>query len=140
MSSLNKIMLIGRLGKDPILNYTSAGQAVCKFSIATDDSWKDKQGEKHEKTTWHNIVFWGKTGENAKKYLSKGSLVYVEGKIDNRSYEDKETGQKKYVTEVIGGVIQFLDTKKEQGVQPSSQDSVAADTISEHAAPEDLPF
>ena len=112
MASLNRVLLIGRLGKEPALNYTPNGQPVCKFSIATDDGWKDKQGQKHEKVTWHNIVFWGKAGENAKKYLSKGSLVYVEGKIDNRSYEDKETGQKKYVTEIIGSTIQFLETKK----------------------------
>ena len=140
MASLNRVLLIGRLGKEPALNYTPNGQPVCKFSIATDDGWKDKQGQKHEKVTWHNIVFWGKAGENAKKYLSKGSLVYVEGKIDTRSYDDKETGQKKYVTEIIGSTIQFLETAKKDPMdqrapeENMNQDTVAADTINDAAA------
>jgi single-strand DNA-binding protein len=141
MASLNKCLLIGRLGKEPALNYTPNGQPVCKFSIATDDGWKDKDGKKHEKVTWHNIVIWGKLGETAKKYLKKGSLCYIEGKIDTRSYDDKETGQKKYVTEIIGSTIQFLDAlpKKDPMDQRApeenfNQDTVAADTINDHAA------
>ncbi len=141
MASLNKCILIGRLGKEPALNYTPNGQAVCKFSIATDDSWKDKQGQKHEKVTWHNIVFWGKAGENAKKYLSKGSLVYVEGKIDNRSYDDKETGQKKYITEIIGSVIQFLETSKKDPMdQRPPEENMNQENQPTAGINDDMPF
>jgi single stranded DNA-binding protein (ssb) len=152
MASVNLAILIGRLGKPPALNYTPNGNAVCKFSIATVDGWKDSQGEKHEKVTWHNIVFWGKAGEAASKYLSKGSLVYVEGKIDNRSYDDKD-GNKKYVTEIIGSVLQFLDTKKaadpmdQRPAQESfNQAPITADEMPEErnhtlgAINDDLPF
>jgi single-strand DNA-binding protein len=141
MASLNKCILIGRLGKEPAFNYTPNGQPVCKFSIATDDSWKDKQGQKHEKVTWHNIVFWGKVGENAKKYLSKGSLVYVEGKIDTRSYDDKETGQKKYITEIIGSTIQFLETSKKDPMdQRAPEENMNQENQPTAGINDDMPF
>lgn len=111
MRSLNKAMIIGRLGKDPDLKYLQSGQAVAKFSVATDDSWTDKaSGEKKSSTEWHNIVAWGKLAEICGEHLHKGSLVYVEGKIQTRSYED-QNGTKRYITEISISDLQMLDSK-----------------------------
>lgn len=109
--SLNKVMLIGRLGQDPELKYTPSGSAVCNFSIATSESWTDKAGQKQEKTEWHRIVVWGKLAELCNQYLGKGRQAFVEGKLQTRSWEDKE-GQKKYTTEVMANTVQFLDSKQ----------------------------
>lgn len=111
MSGLNKVMLIGRLGGDPELRYTPDGTAVAKFSIATSDEWKDKNtGEKKERTEWHRVVAWRKLGEICGEYLAKGKQVYVEGRIQTRSWEDKD-GNKRYTTEIVASDIQFLGTK-----------------------------
>ena len=108
MASVNKVILIGNLGKDPDLRFTPGGQAVCTFSIATTEKWRDKQSnELKESTNWHNIVLWGKQAETAKQYLSKGSPVYIEGRIQTRSYDDKD-GNKKWITEIVGQRLQFL--------------------------------
>lgn len=106
MASRNLVILIGRTGKDAELQYTPSGKAVTKFSLATSETWTTN-GEKQEKTTWHNIVIWGKPAENAAKYLTKGKQVYIEGKIDNRSYEDKD-GNKRYISEVIASNFTML--------------------------------
>jgi len=99
--SVNKVILLGRLGKDPELKYTPAGQAVTKFSLATSERWKDKgSGEFQERTEWHNIVCWAKLAETASQYLTKGSSVYVEGRLQTRSWDDKE-GKRHYMTEVV---------------------------------------
>ena len=99
-SSVNKVILVGRLGKDPDVKYTGSGKAVANFSIATDESYKNKDGEKVKKTEWHNLVVWGPSVENfVQKYLHKGDLVYVEGKLQTRSWDDKD-GNKKYTTEI----------------------------------------
>lgn len=123
MKSINKAILIGNLGKDVELSYTTSGKAVCKFSLATSESWKDASGNKQEKTTWHNCVAWGKLAEICGQYLGKGSKVYVEGKIDNRSYEDKN-GVKKYISEVVLSDLVMLDnrsnTKDEDEPEPES--------------------
>jgi single-strand DNA-binding protein len=108
MSSLNKAMLIGRLGRDPELRYTQSGQAVCNFSMATDDSFTDKSGQKQDKTEWHNIVAWGKQAELCANYLSKGRLVYVEGSIQTRKWQDKD-GHDRWTTEIKAMRVQFLD-------------------------------
>jgi len=100
MSSLNKVMLLGRLGKDPEIKHTEGGKTICKFSIATDETWKGSDGEKQSKTTWHNIVVWGKLAEICGQYLSKGKLVFLEGKIQVREWEDKE-GAKRVTTEIL---------------------------------------
>ncbi len=105
--SINKVIIVGRLGKDPELKYTPSGAAVCNFTVATSESWADKSGQKQEKTEWHRIVVWGKLGELCNQYLSKGRQVFVEGKIQTRSWED-QSGQKKYLTEVNGTNVQFL--------------------------------
>ena len=108
MAGLNKVMLIGNLGKDPEVRYTQGGQAVANFNIATNESWTDKAGAKQERTEWHRIVVWGKAAELCGEYLSKGRQVYIEGKLQTREWTNKE-GQKQYSTEVVanpvGGVV-----------------------------------
>lgn len=99
MSGVNKVILVGRLGADPEVRYTAGGTAVAKFRIATSENWKDKDGNKQEKTEWHSVVAFGKLGEICGEYLSKGKQVYVEGRLQTRSWEDKE-GNKRYTTEV----------------------------------------
>ena len=107
--SVNKVILVGRLGKDPEVKSTPSGTTVTKFSIATDEKFTDKSGEKQERTEWHNIVAWAKLGEICGQYLRKGKLVYIEGSLRTDSWEDKETKQKKYRTEVIAQTMQMLD-------------------------------
>ena len=107
MASVNKVILIGNLGADPELRYTPSGAAVANFNIATTEKWKDKDGQTQERTEWHRIILWSRQAEIAKEYLRKGSPVYIEGRIQNRSYDDKD-GIKRYVTEIIGQRMQFL--------------------------------
>ena len=114
MGSLNKALIIGRLGKDPEVRYTQGGQAVASFSVATDSKWTTKSGEKQEKTEWHRIKAWGKLAELAGEYLAKGRQVYIEGRIETSEYTDKE-GVKKYSTEIVANEIQFLDSGKGEG-------------------------
>ena len=109
--SVNKVILIGRLGKDPEIKSIPSGQSVAKFTIATDERFTDRNGEKQERTEWHNIVAWGKLGEICGQYLKKGKLVYIEGSIRTDSWEDKESGQKKYRTEIIAQTMQMLDRR-----------------------------
>lgn len=112
--SMNKALLVGRLGQDPQMNYTQSGTPVCNFSMATDESYRDQSGNKVEKTEWHRIVCWGKTGELVNQYLNKGSLVLVEGKIETRKWQDKN-GQDRYTTEIKAGNVQFLESKAQSG-------------------------
>src|SRR6188768_2502111 len=105
--SVNKVILVGRLGQDPELKNTPGGAAVCNFSVATNEAWTDKSGQKQERTEWHRIVVWGKKAEVCSKYLSKGRQVYVEGRLRTRTWEDKEGG-KRYTTEVVANDVQFL--------------------------------
>ena len=114
MASVNKVILVGRLGKDPEIRSTPSGTSVAKFSIATDDRYTDKSGEKQERTEWHNITAWGKLAEICGQYLRKGKLVYIEGSIRTDSWDDKETGQKKYRTEIVANTMQMLDRKGDE--------------------------
>ena len=108
---INKAILIGNLGKDPDVKYTASGSAVANITIATSESWKDKQtGEKKELTEWHRVVMFGRLGEIAGEYLKKGSKVYVEGRLQTRKYQDK-TGQDRYTTEIVASEMQMLDGK-----------------------------
>jgi len=107
MASLNKVFLIGNLGKDPELRYTPAGRPVANFSMATTEHWTDKSGEKQKRTEWHNIVLWGRQAEVANQYLKKGSSCYIEGRIVTRSWEDKDK-VKHYRTEIEGLALQLL--------------------------------
>jgi single-strand DNA-binding protein len=109
--TVNRVILVGRLGKDPEIRSLPSGTSVTKFSIATDERFTDKAGEKQERTEWHNIVAWGKLAEICGQYLRKGKLVFIEGSIRTDSWDDKETGVKKYRTEIIAQNMQMLDKK-----------------------------
>jgi len=114
MAGVNKAILIGNLGRDPELRYTPGGQAVATFSLATGEKWRDKDGVMQDKTEWHNIVVWGRQAEIAKEYLAKGKQVYIEGRIQNRSYDDKD-GNKRYISEVVAQRMQFLGSRDQAG-------------------------
>lgn len=127
--SLNKVMLIGRLGQDPEMKYTPSGAAVCNFSVATSETWVDKNGNKQEKTEWHRIVVWGKLAEICNQYLQKGKQAYIEGSLETRSWEGKD-GKKNYMTEVKASTVQFLggptrsnDNQQRQENSQKSQDN-----------------
>jgi len=107
MLGVNKVILIGNLGKDPELRYTPGGQPTASFSLATTERWTDKSGQRQEKTEWHNIVAWGKLAELVNQYLKKGRSAYIEGRITNRSWDDRD-GNKKYRTEIVASQIHFL--------------------------------
>jgi len=112
--SVNKVILVGRLGKDPELRYTPSGAAVATFSMATSERYTDRDGNRQEKTEWHNIVAWRQLAETCGKYLHKGKQVYIEGKIQTRSYDDRD-GNKRYITEIVADQMQMLGAREEQG-------------------------
>lgn len=113
MASLNKVTLIGHLGKDPETRYSPSGDAICNITVATSESWKDKQtGEKKEVTEWHRVVLFGRLAEVASQYLAKGSLIYVEGRLQTRKWQDKD-GQDRYTTEIRGDELKMLSAAKE---------------------------
>jgi single-strand DNA-binding protein len=114
MASVNKVILIGNLGRDPETRYMPDGGAVTNISVATTDVWKDKQGEKQEKTEWHRVAFFGKLAEIAGEYLKKGSQVYVEGRLQTRKWQDKE-GVDKYTTEIVADRMQMLGSRQGMG-------------------------
>ncbi len=107
MASVNKVILVGNLGRDPELRYIPSGQAVANFTLATNERWRDKEGNNQERTEWHRIVVWGKSAENCAQFLQKGRSVYVEGKLQTQEWEDKE-GIKRKTTEVVAQTVQFL--------------------------------
>jgi len=111
---VNKVILLGNLGKDPILKYTPSGAAVCTFSVATSEKFKDKSGQMQEKTEWHNIVVWRQLAEICGKYLQKGKTVYLEGKIQTRSYDDRD-GAKRYITEIVADQMRMVGSREGQG-------------------------
>lgn len=110
MSSLNKAMLIGNLGKDPEVRYTQSNKAVATLTVATSERFKDNNGELQERTEWHRVIVWNRLAEICQQYLKKGSKVYIEGKIQTNAWEDKE-GQKRYTTEILGLTMTMLDSK-----------------------------
>jgi single-strand DNA-binding protein len=112
---INKVILVGRLGKDPEIRSTPQGSTVAKFTVATDEKFTDREGNKQERTEWHNIAAWGKLGEICGQYLRKGKLVYIEGSIRTDSWDDKESGQKKYRTEIIAHTMKMLDRRGDAG-------------------------
>jgi single-strand DNA-binding protein len=119
MPSVNKVILLGNLGRDPELRFLPNGDAVCNFSIATTDSWKDKAGEKQEKTEWHNIVMYRKLAEIAGEYLKKGRPVYLEGRLQTRKWQTKD-GQDRYTTEIVADNMQMLGGR-DAGTQSTSK-------------------
>jgi single-strand DNA-binding protein len=130
---LNKAMIIGRLGRDPELRFTQSNTAVCTFSVATDERWTDKaSGEKKEETEWHKIVVWGRQGENCNEYLSKGRLVFIEGRIKTREWEDKK-GERRWTTEIVAQRVQFLGGRDDAGSKrPSGGPPPHADSDSKN--------
>jgi single-strand DNA-binding protein len=116
---VNKVILIGHLGKDPEVRYTPSGQAVASLTLATSENWTDKNGQKQDRTEWHRIVVWGKLAELCGEYLAKGRQVYVEGRLQTREWADKE-GHKRYTTEIVASQIQFLGGKGQDSMPMSS--------------------
>jgi single-strand DNA-binding protein len=113
--SVNKVILLGNLGKDPEVKYTPSGTPVAKFSLATNDRFKDKDGNWQDRTEWHNVTAWARTAEIAGEYLKKGSKVYIEGSLRTHSWDDKTSGQKKYMTEIIVNDLVMLSGRGEAG-------------------------
>jgi len=140
MSGINKVFLIGRLGKDPELKYTPGGKAVCNFSLATSEKWKDQSGEWQEKTEWHRCQAWGKIAENAAKWLNKGKLAYVEGKLQTRSWE--KDGQTHYTTEIVVREWQALEYEKQDNQGKDYGQTEKPDYTPQGGEPEygDIPF
>jgi single-strand DNA-binding protein len=142
---VNKVILIGNLGRDPEVRYTPAGVAIANITLATSETWKDKQtGENQERTEWHRVVLFSRLGEIAGEYLRKGSKVYIEGRLQTRKWQDKNTGQDRYTTEIVADSLQMLDSKggNNQGDIPS-QDKAgmeAATGAPTDAFDDDIPF
>lgn len=111
--SVNKVLLIGRLGNNPEIRYTNTGTAVANFNLATSENWNDKNGQRQERTEWHRVVVWGKLAELCEKYLSKGRQCFIEGKLQTRSWDDKD-GNKRYTTEIVASTVQFLSAPNAQ--------------------------
>ncbi|MEI6651003.1 MAG: single-stranded DNA-binding protein [Chlorobiaceae bacterium] len=120
---LNKVMLIGHLGNDPELRTTTSGQSVANFTLATNESFKDSSGNLQERTEWHRIITWGKLAEICNQYLKKGRQVYVEGRLQTRSWDDAKSGEKKYATEIVCSDMQMLGGQREQGSGQSSNEN-----------------
>lgn len=133
--SVNKVILIGNLGKDPEVKYTPSGTAVAKFSLATNERYKDKAGEWQDRTEWHNIVAWQRLAEIAGEYLKKGRSVYVEGRIQTHSWDDKASGQKKYMTEIIANDLVLLGGRGEAGEGGGGRGRPAAAATGSDAPP-----
>jgi single-strand DNA-binding protein len=154
--SVNKVILVGRLGRDPETRYTSAGQAVCNFTLATDETYKDRNGERQKRTEWHKIVVWAKQAEIAQQYLHKGSLIFVEGRIQTRQWDDRE-GQKRTTVEIVATNFRMLGGRGEGGMaagagagagagggeiepQAAAAAAGAEDLPSPEISDEDIPF
>jgi single-strand DNA-binding protein len=141
MYGLNRVQLIGHLGQDPELKYSTSGTAICNFSLATNESYKDQNGQLVERTEWHRLVVYRKLAELLAEHLKKGSKVYIEGKLQTRSWDDKD-GNKRYTTEVVVDDFVFLDSKggrQSQGGRPAPSAPDQTSTPAEEAGP-DLPF
>jgi single-strand DNA-binding protein len=135
--SVNKVMLVGNLGRDPETRYTGGGQAVANFSVATSETYKDKNGERQKRTEWHKIVVWGKLAEIAQQYLKKGSLVFIEGRIQSREWQDKE-GQKRTSFEIVASNFRMLGSRAEGAAAGGGAAARSGgDDLESHAAPAD---
>lgn len=152
MSGINKAILVGRLGNNPEIRYTPSGAAVSNFNIATSEVFKDKSGQKQERTEWHRIVVWGKMAETCAEYLTKGRQVYIEGRLQTRSWDDKE-GRKRYTTEIVATTVQFLgnapgaEAREDKSPFTTSKEETPGDFIpptfeatASPSAEEDIPF
>jgi single-strand DNA-binding protein len=146
MASINKVILIGRLGKDPEMRTTPSGTSMAKFTMATDENFTDRSGQKQERTEWHNIVAWGKLGEICGQYLRKGKLIYLEGSLRTDSWDDKETGQKRFRTEIHAQEMRMLDRRGDEGSSGSYQGGnyqsrpAAVGSVADSPDDDDVPF
>ena len=146
--SVNKVILVGRLGRDPETRYTSSGQAVCNFTLATDESFKDRSGERQKRTEWHRIVLWAKLAEISQQYLKKGMLVYIEGRLQTRQWDDQRTGQKRTTVEIVANVMRMLTPRAEAATAaagaaaPADIEAPAAEepAVGPEISDEDIPF
>jgi single-strand DNA-binding protein len=139
--SVNKVILVGRLGADPELKTLSSGNSVANFNLATSENWVDRDGQKQERTEWHRIVVWGKLAEICRQHLSKGRQVYVEGRLQTRSWEDQQ-GQKRYTTEINASTVQFLGAPGERSASQGMNQGSPADFSPEPSfdSSEEIPF
>jgi single-strand DNA-binding protein len=140
MAGINKVILVGRLGRDPEIRYTPSGAAVANFTIATSEEWNDKEtGQKQERTEWHRIVAWRRLGEICGEYLRKGSQIYIEGKLQTRSWEDRD-GNKRYTTEIVAQNMQMLGSAN-RGAKTTDQVDPGFPVEEPITVPEDdIPF
>jgi single-strand DNA-binding protein len=141
MASVNKVILVGNLGRDPELRYTQSGSAVTNFTLATNEKWRDKDGNNQERTEWHRIVVWGRSAENCAQYLQKGSSVFIEGRLQTREWEDKD-GNKRSTTEINAMSVQFLGNRGGGGGAkggPASNDPGPSDA-DQGPMGDDIPF
>ncbi|MBN1226045.1 MAG: single-stranded DNA-binding protein [Deltaproteobacteria bacterium] len=138
MASINKVILVGYLGADPEIRYTPSGAAVANFRMATTEQWSTKEGQRQERTEWHRIVAWRKLGEICGQYLHKGSMVYIEGRLQTRSWDDRD-GNKRYTTEIIAQGMQMLDRADKSG-QPSSFDETPPPEEPPDSNEDEIPF
>ncbi len=141
-NSVNKVILVGRLGKDPEVKYTQSGVPVARFSMATDEVWKDQSGEKQQRTEWHTIVAWRKLAEICGQYLNKGKLVYIEGRLQTRNWEDKD-GNKRYTTEIQADNMVMLGGKSDEAKSDKGAAAAAASSstsLEPEITDEDIPF
>ena len=139
MASVNKVILIGNLGRDPEIRYLPSGQAVANFTVATNDRWTDREGKPQERTEWHRIVVWAKQAENCANYLSKGRSVYIEGRLQTREWEDKE-GQKRSTTEIVAQNVTFLGSPRAGAQGGTGADPQPQRESTAPPASEEIPF
>lgn len=141
MAGINKAILVGRLGKDPEIRYTPSGTAIANFTMATSENYKDKDGQKQERTEWHRIVAFGKLAEICGEYLAKGKQVYIEGRIQTRSWDDKD-GNKKYMTEIVANTMQMLGKPEDTSALGGGQTIIAESAANPEpsSVDEDVPF
>ena len=137
---VNKAILVGNLGRDPEIRTTPSGQSVAKFSLATTSRWKDRDGNRQERTEWHNIVCWGRQAEIAGQYLTKGRQIYVEGRLQTDSWEDRETGKKMYRTEIVCDNFQMLGSRGDGPPTPSPSPPADDKAFDASAEDDDIPF
>lgn len=138
--SVNRVTLIGNLGKDPELKYTPNNVPVATFTIATNERYKDKDGNWQDRTEWHNVVAWKRKAEIANEYLHKGSQVYLEGRLQTRSWDDKQTGEKKYRTEIVISDLVLLGCNGQHNEEQPARSSNPGHTESDQITDEDIPF
>lgn len=140
MSGVNKVIIVGRLGRDPEMKSTSSGTTLAKFSIATDERYTDRDGQRQERTEWHNIIAWGKLGDICGQYLRKGKQVYIEGSLRTDSWEDKESGKKMYRTEIVARDMVMLGSKNDSDGGGGGGWQPPADSGGSGPDDDDVPF